>query len=153
MRRIFVHIGLLLIFAFMPILLLGQQPLAYPLDTIDGKIYYRYTVERSIGLYRLSVNFGVSQEEILRANPIIQEKGLRYDEVILIPAKGLEVKPAVVAPPAPVVEPVEQPFVAPAPSAPSPRVSPPPNTATAKTAKWAAKDMPQILPTAKNKRS
>ena len=119
MRRIFVHIGLLLVFAFMPILLLGQQPLAYPLDTIDGKIYYRYTVERSIGLYRLSVNFGVSQEEILRANPIIQERGLRYDEVILIPAKGLEVKPAVVATPAPVVEPVEQPFVAPAPSAPS----------------------------------
>lgn len=119
MRRIFVHIGLLLVFAFMPVLLLGQQPLAYPLDTIDGKIYYRYTVERSIGLYRLSVNFGVSQEEILRANPIIQEKGLRYDKVILIPAKGLEVKPAVVATPVPVVEPVEQPFVAPAPSAPS----------------------------------
>ena len=93
MNRIFVHIWLLVALAAMPIHMSGQQPLAYPLDTIDGQIYYRYTVERSIGLYRLSVNFGVSQEEILRANPQIQKQGLRYDELILIPAKGLEVQP------------------------------------------------------------
>ena len=42
----------------------AQTVLPYPLDTIDGKVYYRYTVERSIGLYRISKNFGVSQEEI-----------------------------------------------------------------------------------------
>lgn len=82
----------------------GQEPLAYPLDTIDGKIYYRYTVERSIGLYRLSVNFGVTQEEILRANPQIQKQGLRYNEEILIPAKGLELQTNV-EPEQPVVEP------------------------------------------------
>lgn len=60
-----------------------------PLDTIRGKIYYRYTVEKSVGLYRISVNFGVSQEEILRANPELQKRGLRYGEEILVPAKDL----------------------------------------------------------------
>ena len=59
--------------------------LNYPLDTIDGKVYYRYTVERSVGLYRISVNFGVTQEDILKANPHLQHQGLRFEEVILIP--------------------------------------------------------------------
>mgnify|MGYP003291275653 CR=1 FL=1 len=65
------------------------QELDYPLDTINGQIYYRYTVERSIGLYRISLNFGVTQEEILKANPHLQNQGLRFEEVILIPAKNL----------------------------------------------------------------
>lgn len=68
------------------------QKLDYPLDTINGQVYYRYTVERSIGLYRISVNFGVTQEEILKANPHLQHQGLRYEEVILVPAKNIEVK-------------------------------------------------------------
>ena len=67
------------------------QELNYPLDTINGQIYYRYTVERSIGLYRISLNFGVTQEEILKANPHLQNQGLRFEEVILIPAKNLSV--------------------------------------------------------------
>ena len=62
----------------------AQDTLAYPLDTIDGKVYYRYIVERGIGLYRISKNFGVTQEEILNANPHIQN-GLRFDDIILIP--------------------------------------------------------------------
>lgn len=69
--------------------LCAQAPVDYPLDTINGKIYYRYTVERGIGLYRISKNFGVSQEDILKANPDIQTNGLRFDEVIWIPAKDL----------------------------------------------------------------
>ena len=71
------------------------QELDYPLDTINGQIYYRYTVERSIGLYRISLNFGVTQEEILKANPHLQNQGLRFEEVILIPAKNLSVEPTV----------------------------------------------------------
>ena len=66
----------------------GEQ-LDYPLDTINGQIYYRYTVERSIGLYRISLNFGVTQEDILKANPHLQHQGLRFEEVILIPAKNI----------------------------------------------------------------
>lgn len=69
--------------------LCAQAPVDYPLDTINGKIYYRYVVERGIGLYRISKNFGVSQEDILKANPDIQTNGLRFDEVIWIPANAL----------------------------------------------------------------
>lgn len=68
----------------------AQDLLPYPLDTINGKIYYRYTVERGIGLYRVSKNFNVTQEDIIQANPQIHD-GLRFDEVILVPAKGLEI--------------------------------------------------------------
>ena len=69
------------------ILAYEMQP--YPLDTINGKIYYRYTVEKGIGLYRIGVNFNVSQEDILELNPNIQTTGLKIGEQILIPAKGI----------------------------------------------------------------
>ena len=64
----------------------AQDLMPWPTDTIDGKVYYRYTVEKSIGLYRISKNFGVSQEAILQANPELRTRGLRYEEVILVPA-------------------------------------------------------------------
>ena len=100
----------LFIAAMMSIGLSAQAILPYPLDTVDGQVYYRYTVERSIGLYRISKNFGVSQEEILQANPHLQTAGLRYDEVILIPAKGLETQLVDSAPAATVAEvPMEAP--------------------------------------------
>ena len=100
----------LFIAAMMSIGLSAQAILPYPLDTVDGQVYYRYTVERSIGLYRISKNFGVSQEEILQANPHLQTAGLRYDEVILIPAKGLGTQLADSAPAATVAEvPMEAP--------------------------------------------
>ncbi len=88
----------------------AEKILDYPLDTINGQVYYRYIVERSIGLYRISKNFGVTQEEILRANPHLQYSGLHYDEVILIPAKGIllqEVEPVMVEIPAELQAPIE----------------------------------------------
>jgi len=80
MKRILLY-GLLLA----AIAVQAQEILPYPTDTIDGKVYYRYTVEKSIGLYRISKNFGVTQESILEANPELRSRGLHYDEVILIP--------------------------------------------------------------------
>lgn len=65
----------------------AQTLMPYPLDTINGQIYYRYITPRSIGIYRISVNFGVSQEEILKANPHLITHGLRVNEVLLIPTK------------------------------------------------------------------
>ncbi len=56
-----------------------------PRDTINGTIYYHYVVEKSIGLWRISQNFGVSQEEIIQHNPQLRERGLHVDEVLLIP--------------------------------------------------------------------
>lgn len=80
MKKILIY-GLLLAAVCMQ----AQEVLPYPTDTIDGKVYYRYTVEKSIGLYRISKNFGVSQEDILRANPDLKTRGLKFEEVILIP--------------------------------------------------------------------
>lgn len=85
MKNILMVLGLM-----MSISLYAEYPMPYPVDTIDGKTYYRYTVERSIGLYRISKNFGVTQEEILEANPELQQRGLRFEEVILVPAKAVE---------------------------------------------------------------
>lgn len=85
-------IGLCMLLVVSIASVLAQDILNYPLDTINGKIYYRYTVERGIGLYRISKNFGVTQEELLQVNPQIHD-GLRYEEVILIPAQGLEITP------------------------------------------------------------
>lgn len=65
----------------------AQELLPYPLDTINGEEFYRYEIERSIGLYRISVNFGVPQSEIIRYNPQIQEYGIRYGETLSIPTK------------------------------------------------------------------
>ncbi|MCR5050431.1 MAG: hypothetical protein K6A36_05040 [Paludibacteraceae bacterium] len=57
----------------------------YPTDTIDGEIVYRYQVEKSIGLYRIGVNFNVQQSDIVRLNPQLKERGLHYGETIFIP--------------------------------------------------------------------
>ena len=64
---------------------LYAQPNPCPIDTIDGKTYYLYTVEKGIGLYRVSKNFGVPQEKILEANPSLQTNGLVFGSTILIP--------------------------------------------------------------------
>ena len=70
----------------------AQELLNYPLDTVNGEEVYRYRVERSIGLYRIGVNFDVSQAEIIRLNPQLKERGVRYDEELLIPTKRPVVK-------------------------------------------------------------
>lgn len=72
----------------------AQELLPYPIDTIRGKAVYRYEVEKSIGLYRISVNFSVSQEDIIRWNPELKERGLHYGETLYIPVAGKTV-PAV----------------------------------------------------------
>lgn len=57
----------------------------YPTDTIKGKVYYKYAVQKGEGLFRISQNFGVSQEEIIRSNPELGNNGLKLGQVILIP--------------------------------------------------------------------
>ena len=71
---------------------LAQELLDYPLDTVNGEEVYRYQVERSIGLYRVGVNFDVSQADIVRLNPQLRERGLHYGEIILLPTKRPVVK-------------------------------------------------------------
>lgn len=63
-----------------------------PLDTVNGEEVYRYQVEKSIGLYRIGVNFNVPQSEIVRLNPQLKERGLHFGETLLIPT-GRKVEP------------------------------------------------------------
>ena len=85
MKKILLYTSLIIsLFTIVPSLK-AQTTISCPIDTIDGKLYYRYTVERSVGLYRVSVNFGVKQEDILSANPVLQKRGLRLGEEILVP--------------------------------------------------------------------
>ena len=87
---------------------LSAELLPYPIDTVNGQAVYKYRVPRSIGIYRISVNFGVTQADIINWNPQLKERGLHYDEVILIPvtqkAAPMDVSPAVVEEPKLVVE-------------------------------------------------
>ena len=77
----------------------AQDLLDYPLDTVKGEEVYLYHVERSIGLYRIGINFNVTQEEIIRFNPHLRERGVRYNELLYIPTHRpviIETKPVVV---------------------------------------------------------
>ena len=57
----------------------------WPIDTVNGTAVWRYKAEKSIGLYRISKNFGVTQEEIIKWNPQLRDRGLHVDEELLIP--------------------------------------------------------------------
>lgn len=57
----------------------------YPLDTIKGKVYYKYTAQKGEGLFRISKNFSVSQEDIIKCNPTLKNEGIKLGQVLLIP--------------------------------------------------------------------
>lgn len=63
----------------------AQELLNYPLDTINGEEVYQYRAEKGIGFYRIGLNFNVSQEDIIRLNPQLKERGVHLDELLLIP--------------------------------------------------------------------
>ena len=65
----------------------AQKPdLDYPTDTIEGVIVYRYPVDRSIGIYRVSVNFGVTQSMVIEWNPFLKDRGLQFGDTLYIPS-------------------------------------------------------------------
>ncbi len=61
------------------------ESLATGIDTIKGKPVYVYQVRKGEGLYRIAINFGVTQEAIIKLNPILQKKGLQLDQIIYVP--------------------------------------------------------------------
>lgn len=63
----------------------AQEVLNYPLDTINGEEVYLYEADRGIGLYRIGINFNVTQSELVRFNPQLRERGLQFGEVLFIP--------------------------------------------------------------------
>ena len=65
--------------------------LNYPIDTINGQALYRYAVQKGEGLYRVSLKFGLTQDEIMRQNPNIKADGLKLGQVLHIPIKNQSV--------------------------------------------------------------
>lgn len=63
---------------------------AQQIITENGKAYRLHTVAKGEGFYRLSVNYGVSQEEIIIANPDLRKTGLVEGVTIRIPMKSQE---------------------------------------------------------------
>jgi LysM repeat protein len=51
---------------------------------LNGKEYYLHIIQKGEGLYRISVNYGVSQQEILDANEDISES-LKVGQILRIP--------------------------------------------------------------------
>jgi LysM repeat protein len=64
--------------------MVAQVPAGTPKVTVSGTEYYKYTVEKGIGLYRIAINFGVSQDDIIKANPSAAQ-GLAEGQTLLIP--------------------------------------------------------------------
>lgn len=66
---------------------LCAQEFDYPIRIVNGQEVYEYPVQKSEGLYRISVNFGVTQEELIKLNPELKTSGLKYGQTILVPVK------------------------------------------------------------------
>jgi len=54
-------------------------------EVVDGFIHH--TVQAGETIYRLTVNYGVTGEEIYQANPILRTESLKAGQVVLIPDK------------------------------------------------------------------
>lgn len=78
---------LFVIAVFACIGLCRAQTFDYPTRVVDGQEVYEYPVQKGEGLYRISVNFGVTQEELIRLNPELKTSGLKLGQVILVPVK------------------------------------------------------------------
>ena len=61
---------------------------AQQIVTENGKAYKLHKVVKGEGLYRLSVDNGVSQEDIIAANPSLKSTGLVEGVVVRIPIKA-----------------------------------------------------------------
>ena len=101
----------------------AQELLDYPLDTVNGEEVYRYAVDKGIGLYRVGVNFNVSQADIIRLNPQLNERGLHYKEILLIPT-GRPIKPEPLRPAPKDILPTEEVKEEPAPVVEEPAPAP-----------------------------
>ena len=69
------------------------QVFDYPIRVVNGQEVYEYPVQKSEGLYRISVNFGVTQEELIKLNPDLKTSGLKYGQTILVPVKRNQAPP------------------------------------------------------------
>lgn len=67
--------------------MLAEQ-LNYPTERINGYLVYKYKVEKSIGLYRISKIFDVNIDDIKAWNQQLKERDPQVDELLYIPVAG-----------------------------------------------------------------
>ena len=101
-RRIFRYIGNIMISAaFMLIMTANaaaQDYVAPPVRIseqkvkIDGKVFYSHVVEERQTLYSICKAYNVTQEDLFKANPTLQESGLKKNSIILIPTENAPVQ-------------------------------------------------------------
>ncbi len=84
MKQIKFIISSLLILFFIAVNIATAQQDAMDKIVLNGQEYYLHKVKKSEGLYRIGVNYGVSQKEILEANPEVAF-GLKEGQLIKIP--------------------------------------------------------------------
>ena len=77
----------MLLLCSMAATMLGQK-LNYPTERINGYLVYKYTTEKSIGLYRISKIFDVNIDDIKAWNPQLKDRDPQMDEVLYIPVAG-----------------------------------------------------------------
>lgn len=67
--------------------------------------YIQHKVEKKQTLFAISRMYGVSQDDILKANPQVSDDGLKTGEIILVPQKTASNKPTEEKPTQPVTQP------------------------------------------------
>lgn len=100
-RRILRHIGNIMISAAFMLIMTAtaaaQDYVAPPVKIseqkvkIDGKVFYSHVVEERQTLYSICKAYNVTQEELFKANPTLQESGLKKNSIILIPTQNAPV--------------------------------------------------------------
>ncbi len=85
MKRInYIVLNLSIAMLFAAFTVQAQQNDGMEKIVIDGKVYYLYKVKKSEGFFRISANYGVSQKELMEANPEAVA-GLKEGQLIKIP--------------------------------------------------------------------
>ncbi|MFW5758990.1 MAG: LysM peptidoglycan-binding domain-containing protein [Bacteroidota bacterium] len=89
-NQLIIFVFLLLCNFFLPVSFAQQtSPVvnrSQTIQTVNGKQYYFHAVQKGQTLFSIARAYDVSQETILKANPEVEEFGLKFDQMIRIPA-------------------------------------------------------------------
>lgn len=86
MKKVFRKINLL-VCSLLVITALQAQDLPFPVEKVGGQEVYMYPVKKGEGVFRICKNFNITQEELMRYNPELQQSGLREGQIIKVPVK------------------------------------------------------------------
>lgn len=85
MRKLIILVGLLSAAVLLPAQESVFRTDTLQRDTINGVPVFVYHVQKAEGLYRISHNFGITQEDLLTYNPVLKTEGLKLGQKIYVP--------------------------------------------------------------------